>query len=199
MDSFLLVRSCDNYLFFSFFEPGKMIFGHDLVLASNDYIIFMNELLRKGEIPFWNPYSYSGTPCLDALTPIFYPTYFIYPLFNLSPAFFALFEYMICIFLSGSFMYLYAENIGLSKTGSFLTGIFFMFSGNIITLINAGHILNIQAITYIPIILYFLIKGSGKIQYFIFFLPAVFRYSKLYCRVSNSGLYSYYVIYISTF
>lgn len=159
---------------FRFFEPGKMIFGHDLILCNQYGDVFVNELLRNGDIPFWNPYIYSGTPCFGALAAIFYPTYFIYTLFNLSPALYTLCEYMLCIFLSGSFMYLYAENIGLSKTSSFLTGIFFMFSGNIITLINAGHILNIQAIAFIPIILYFFDKGIQKDKIFYFLLTAGF-------------------------
>ncbi|MDD5772154.1 MAG: YfhO family protein [bacterium] len=159
---------------FRFFKPGQMIFGHDIILGNQYGDVFVNGLLKTGEIPFWNPYSYSGTPCFGALGPFFYPTNIIYSLSGISLPLYYLCEYMLCIFLSGSFMYLYAKNIGLSKTSSFLAGIFFMFSGNIITLMNAGHMLNIQAITYIPIILYFFDKGIQKDTIFYFLLTACF-------------------------
>lgn len=153
-----------------FFEPGKMIFGHDIVLIGKYFESLTHEILRSGNFPFWNPYIFSGVSHFASLNvPCFYPTYFVYPLFGFPPHLFYLFEYVLCIFLSGSFMYLFANSIGLSRMGSFIAGVFFMFSGNITTLINAGHICNIQAMTCIPLIFYFFDKGiqKEKIVYFI--------------------------------
>ena len=176
-----------------FFKRGEMIFGHDFVLTSQYLEAFAYKMLQQGDFPFWNPYMYSGVPHFSALNgQVFYPTYFLYPLFNLPPHINFMIEYILCIFMSGCFMYLFAKNIGLSKISSFLTGIFFMFSGSLIILINAGHLLNIQAMTYIPLIFYFFNKGIQKNRIFYFLLAGCFL--SIQCFSTGFQIMAYTVV-----
>ncbi|MEW6087959.1 MAG: YfhO family protein [bacterium] len=155
---------------FRFFEPGTKIFGHDtyLLQGGND---FNQDSYNRGEIPFWIPYSFSGMPNLAALsTEAVYPTFIIWHLLKVPPHLIYLFEYMISLCAAGFFTYLFAKTLGLAEISSFVTGVFFMFCGNLSTIINPGHINNMEAISVIPLVFYFLEKGFQNKKYFYFVL-----------------------------
>lgn len=86
------------------------------------------EEFQKGNLPLWNPYSFSGTPLLaNFQTGSFYPLgilFFILP-FNFAWTILVILQPL----LAGVFLYLYLRNMQVSKAGSFLGGITFAFSG----------------------------------------------------------------------
>lgn len=151
-----------------FLEPDKMIFGHDIILMGQYYDGFNKALIDKHQIPYWIPYVFSGMPHQPTAS-IFYPTYIFYFLLNFSYHNFIFFSYILHIFFAGLFMYLFARSIDLSKFSAFIVGVFWMFCGNIVTLINAGHLNNVHTIALIPLLFYFIEKGIQKeyISYFI--------------------------------
>ncbi|MFH1825347.1 MAG: YfhO family protein [Candidatus Firestonebacteria bacterium] len=155
-----------------FFEADKMIFGHDIVLMGQYYDAFNQTIVNKHQIPYWIPYVFGGMPH-QPTTGIFYPTYIFYFLLNFPWNDFILFSYVLHIFFAGFFMYLFARAINLSKLSAFIAGVFWMFCGNITTLINAGHLNNVHAIALIPLLFYFIEKGMQK-EYFSYFIAGSF-------------------------
>lgn len=86
------------------------------------------DLLKKGELPLWNPYTFGGSPLLA--------NHQAAPLYPLNILFFVLsfpIAWSILILLqpllSSIFMYFYLRNINIGKIASLLGGITFAFSG----------------------------------------------------------------------
>lgn len=84
--------------------------------------------LKKGTLPKWNPYSFSGTPLLANIqTAAFYPLNLLFWLFTDATA------WSLLIFLqpllAGLFTYAYLRNLNLSGRASFLGGLTYAFSG----------------------------------------------------------------------
>jgi hypothetical protein len=85
------------------------------------------DIIKHGQIPFWNPYNFSGSPLLaNVQSAIFYPLnvfYFLFPQF---------FSWSLLVFLqpflTSIFTYMYARKIGLKISSSLLTAISFSYS-----------------------------------------------------------------------
>lgn len=96
---------------------------------------------KKLSLPLWNPYNFAGTPLLaNFQSAAFYPInilFFILP-FNVA--------WSLLIFLqpllAGVFIYLYLDNLKLSKLASLLGSITFSFSGFFITWLEWGNVLH---------------------------------------------------------
>ncbi len=121
----------------------------------------INEL-KNGNIPFWNPYNFSGNPQMaNFQTAVFYPLnlfFFVFP-FNVSFAIFILFQPL----LAAIFMFLFLERgIGLKKTASLLGGIAFAFSSYMVVWIQYGNISS--TISYLPLALLLIKKIVEKIN-----------------------------------
>lgn len=107
-------------------------------------------MLKKPELPLWNPYGFSGTPLLaNFQSAVFYPfnlALFIFP-FSLG--------WSILIFLqpllAGIFLYFYLSNLSLNRSASFLGAFVFVFSGFSIAWLEWGTV--IQVILWLPLIL----------------------------------------------
>ena len=105
---------------------------------------------KKFSLPLWNPYSFSGTPLLSNFqSASFYPLnvlFFILP-FSLS--------FILLIFLQpllgGVFLYLFLDNLKLSKWASLLGGITFSFCGFSIAWMEWGTVLHVGL--WLPLIL----------------------------------------------
>ncbi|MGH7246134.1 MAG: YfhO family protein [Candidatus Levyibacteriota bacterium] len=123
----------------------------DVIRQIYPWKTFSISLLKNWELPFWNPYNFSGSPLLaNSQSAIFYPfnlLYFILPqilawtiLILLQP------------FLAGIFTYLFGQEIGLSKKSSFFSSIVFSFSLFLTTFLQyntIGHV-----ILFLPLLLY---------------------------------------------
>lgn len=94
--------------------------------------LFTNKELFSGQIPFWNPYIFSGNPHLaNFQSAVFYPLNFLYLILPQMVA------WSLLIFLqpllAATFTYLYLSDLKLPKTAVFLGSFSFGFSGYIIT------------------------------------------------------------------
>ncbi len=120
------------------------------------------ESLFKGQVPLWNPYSFSGTPHLAnyqsspfSATNIFY---FIFN-FNLAWAIAVLIQPL----LAGIFTYLFAKSLKRSEIGSSLSAVSFMFCGFITTWMSYTTLA--LAICFLPLALFAIEKYNITKKY----------------------------------
>ncbi len=132
------------------------------------------DLLKKGELPLWNPYILGGTPLLaNFQSAPFSPTNFVYFLTDKLSAWSI--QVFLQHFLAAAFTYLLLRHWKASQWGAIFGGIIFAFSGfNLIWSQWNGHTL---AASFIPLILLFvdryLLKGKpldGVLTSFFFCL-----------------------------
>lgn len=105
---------------------------------------------KKGELPLWNPYNFSGTPLLAN-----FQSGALYPLnviFFMLPFYIAWSILIILgVFLAGLFTFLYLENLKLSRTSAILGSFAFSFSGFFVAWLEWGTVLHTAL--WIPLIL----------------------------------------------
>ncbi len=94
-----------------------------------------------------------------------------YIIFSIFPAYLGIaWEAALHIIFAGIGTFFYCRILGLHRFSSFIAAISFIFSSEIITLINAGHIGKISTITWAPLIFFFLEKGFQEKRPFYFLL-----------------------------
>ena len=105
---------------------------------------------KLGNLPLWNPYSFSGYPLLANIqSASLYPLnilFFILP-FSLSWSILIILQPM----LGGIFLYLYLRNLGLRKIASFFGAISFAFCGFSVSWMEWGTVLSVAM--WLPLIL----------------------------------------------
>lgn len=129
-------------------KANTIIYGSDL----NDQFYFWKsylvESLGNGAVPFWNPYSFSGTPFLaHPSTAAFYPFNLVFFLLPLSSAF-SVFLYLHLV-LAGAGMYWYMRR-RVDALSAFIASLVFSLSGFFAVRIYAGHIDIISTAVWIP-------------------------------------------------
>lgn len=128
----------------------KIIFGGDLQDQFFFWKSYFIESIRAGTIPFWNPYSFSGTPFLahPSISPL-YPPNIIFFLFPVHIAF-SVFLF-VHIILAGYFTYWFLRKTQ-DKISATVGAILFAFSGLFAARIYAGHIDIIATLIWIPLV-----------------------------------------------
>jgi hypothetical protein len=119
--------------------------------------------LAGGEIPLWNPYSFSGLPFVAGMeSAIFYPPNLIYLFFG--TAFSINLSIALHCFLAGLFTYLFARYMDLGRAGAVLSAVTFVYGAPCFLRIYAGHLVGLAALTWLPLLLMsaeaFLRKGE---------------------------------------
>jgi len=124
--------------------PSSMLFGTDFTAGAYMSYRFCAEILSKYHtIPLWQPYVYGGVPYVEPTAGyLFYPlSWLLRPFWGspntihtLTPWF-----YLIHFILAGLFTYLLLREFGLGRIAASLSGFGYMFTGQIVSLIYAGH------------------------------------------------------------
>lgn len=146
----LVVLVFGDLLFF----PGNRVLGAqdtDLYLQFVSWRDFGFRELAKGNIPLWNPHIYGGAPYFGGMqAALLYPVNW---LFLVLPATLA-FNWTIAIgvWMLGCFMWLWAWRRGLRPLSAFVAAALVMFSGPHFLHIHAGHVTNLSAMTWVPLI-----------------------------------------------
>ena len=152
--------------FFTSFE-NRLYLGNDFLQYFDGFYYFI-ERIKGLSFPFWDPHIYQGLPFFARVDiSIFYPINLIWSLIAIL---FKLNIYQLYIFyelyplfhlsLGGFFVYILAKSFNISKFGSFLSGLIFMFSGTLLIIINAVPL--ITSLIWLPIILFFYKKFLEK-------------------------------------
>ncbi|OGF48049.1 MAG: hypothetical protein A2452_04670 [Candidatus Firestonebacteria bacterium RIFOXYC2_FULL_39_67] len=155
-------------------QPGRQLFGHDVALQG-DGIPFMEDVISKGRLPYWNPYINAGMPHMASMNAniVFFPTTLIILLLGLPVHLYFLYDCFTGIVLAGIFMYLFIRGMNFSKLTSCISGVFFIACGSFFSYINPGHAVIMIALAFLPIIFYFIKKGVEENK-FIYYLLAGF-------------------------
>ena len=129
----------------------------DLVFQMYPWQHLIKESIQNGFIPLWNPYSLTGLPFLaNDQSSIFEISKLFSYLLHLPVKSWSLFSGLFQLFLAGFFTYLFSRNLKISKLGSLVSGLAFMFSGPLIVWL--GYPL-VSVIIWLP----FLLLGTDKI------------------------------------
>ena len=108
--------------------PSKNPLITDPVRQQYPYRVLAIEQLKRGVMPLWNPYSFSGTPLLANIqTAVFYPLNLLYWIFD-SPIAWSL-QILLQPLLAGLFCYWYLRYHSLEQKACFVGALCFAFSG----------------------------------------------------------------------
>lgn len=122
----------------------------DVIRQLYPYRILSWDLLKKGELPLWNPYNFSGAPLLsDFQSGAIYPLNFPLLFFNEKFAWAIL--VLLQPLLAVLFTYLYCRKIGITSISSLLSSISYGFSYFMIVWLEFNIVGNI--ILWLPLIL----------------------------------------------
>ncbi len=142
------------------FFGDLLFFGGGRVLSANGTDLYAQFLhwhtfgfgeLRQGHLALWNPHIFSGAPFLAGFqSALFYPLNWLYMILPLPLA--VNLGIVLHLFLGGYFMFLWLNHRGLSSSAAFLGSILFVFCGAQFPHIYAGHLTNLCAIAWTPLI-----------------------------------------------
>jgi hypothetical protein len=123
--------------------------------------VFATRMIRQGEIPFWNPHQFCGTPFLaNFQSAVFYPVNLL--LYGFEPTTqMDLFIY-IHFLIAAAFSFLLARKLGLSSEASVVSAVAYTFCGFMVT--RYGQPTFISTASWLPAVLYFaehLIQAPG--------------------------------------
>ena len=108
--------------------------------------------IKKGHLPLWNPHLFSGAPFLAGFqSALLYPLNLPYLLLPLNTA--VNVGIALHVFLLGLFTFLWVRRRGLHPLAALTAGIVVMFSGPHFLHIYAGHLPNLCAMAWVPLIL----------------------------------------------
>lgn len=134
--------------------PGGRVLGAqdtDLFLQFVSWRDFGFRELARGNLPLWNPHIYGGAPYHGGMqAALLYPLNWLFLV--LPPA--AAFNWTIAVnvWLLGAFMWAWCRCRGLGPLASFVAAALLMFSGPHFLHIHAGHVTNLPAMTWAPLV-----------------------------------------------
>ncbi|MFB0535944.1 MAG: YfhO family protein [Anaerolineae bacterium] len=144
--------------------------------------VYEVQRLFSGQLPLWNPYTFSGQPFLaDVQSAIFYPPSLITLLLSL-PQGFSLFalelEAIFHFFLAGLFTYLLAKRLLRDRQAALISSLVFTFGGYL-TSYPSQQLAILETDVWLPLILLLLDIGLEQ------FAPAGFVVQSPDCRIAN--------------
>ncbi len=148
---------------------------------------------KKGSIPFWNPYSFSGVPlAANIQTAAFYPLNIIFFIFPFTTAWTLLI--ILEPVLAGFFLYVYLRHVSLRPSVSLFGAIAWSFSGFNIAWFTWGTMVHV--VLWLPLILLSVDKVlEEKKKRFIWFILLVFS---LTCQLlAGHAQLSLYVLFVA--
>ena len=136
------------------FASGTMVLGKsttDLAVQFLAWRQFGFGELAKGNIALWNPYIYSGMPFFGGMqSALLYPPNLLFLVLPLPLA--VNWSIALNMWLLGAFMYLWALRRGLHPVAAFTCGALIMFCAPHFLHIYAGHLTNLAAMAWVPLI-----------------------------------------------
>lgn len=138
--------------------PGITIFGHDGLLGSDraqyhlPYVDFLHQSLQQGEIPFWNPFVYGGTPEFGnpERAPMYLP-HLLLLLFT-KPIMMLKLKFLLHLALAGVGCFLLLRSMSVGRGLAFLGAAILEWSGFSITKIALPNVGDSAA--WIPLMLF---------------------------------------------
>jgi hypothetical protein len=153
-----LFVSISVVFFIEILSSEGTLYGGDFVTYFSPLKTFIrNHLLTHGSLPFWNPFLFSGTPLIANIQgSMFYPLGFLYYFFPTDSAY--VYSTILHFVLGCCFMYMLMRGLSVSRAGSFISAIIFIFNGYFMGHVYAGHLTFVQTYIWIPLIFLFLYR-----------------------------------------
>ncbi|MDD5169558.1 MAG: YfhO family protein, partial [Syntrophales bacterium] len=136
---------------------GDVLFANDgRILSASGLDLYAGELsgldfayreLRSGHLMLWNPHVFSGA---FVISTVLYPPHFLFLLLSLPLAVNG--SIALHVFLAGCFMYLWTSYQRFHPLSCLFASVLFMFSGPYFFHVFAGHLGNLCAMTWAPLI-----------------------------------------------
>lgn len=126
--------------------------GVDIFTYFYPYRDAVNQALRRGQLPLWNPYLFMGVPLLaNGQAGVLYPLNWLFISLSAPQAINA--SIGLHVFLIAIFFYLFArDGLGLDSAGAFVGAAVFAFSGYTGSLVE--HVNQLQAAAWFPLMLW---------------------------------------------
>lgn len=122
--------------------------------------------LSQGQLPLWNPYTYSGHPFLaDVQSAVFYPPSLLTMLLSFPRGFsaFALeLEAIAHFFLAGTFTYFFARRLFHNRAAALISAVTFAFGGYL-TSFPPLQLAILETVVWLPLILLFVDMGVTEL------------------------------------
>jgi hypothetical protein len=142
--------------FWDVLTQEKLMFERDLPIFFFPNLKLWVEAVKSGELPLWNPYSFSGQPLFASLqTCILYPPNVLLLLFPVAFAFNL--TIVLHFFLSGWFIYLFCRELGGSRTAANLSALSFSLGGFLLSIHNVLN--TFQSVTWTPLVFFFFLRA----------------------------------------
>lgn len=150
--------------------------------------IFTANMMKKGEIPLWNPYLSNGIPWAADFCGVFYPLQWL--LLVMGEKDFIYFYYIFHVALGATFTYLYLKETGIRKIVAIVVSIIYLCSIHIGGY-RKSHIVLIVAMVFLPVILYFVQKYLNTLNIKWMIISSIMMALAFY-----SGAHIQYLVYI---
>lgn len=180
-----------------YWGPVKNNAMPDIITQIYPWKYFTIDQWRHGQIPLWNPYSFSGTPHLaNYQSAVLSPFNLLFFLFSFVDAWSLL--VLLQPLLAGLFIYIFIRTLRVSKISGLISSVSFMFSGFITTWMDYGTMG--YAILFLPLSLFSIemFYQTHKIRYLFllsFSIPLSFFAGHLQTSLYFFLFISAYVIY----
>jgi len=136
------------------FSGGTTVLGNrgtDLYSQFVGWRGFGFQELAKGNLALWNPHIFGGAPYFGGFqAALLYPPNLLYLVLPLPQA--INWGVALHVFLMGAFMYAWMKFRGLRPEAAFLAGVLMMFGGTHFIHIYAGHLPNLCAMVWAPLV-----------------------------------------------
>jgi hypothetical protein len=147
----------------------------------------IGQMLKAGQLPFWNPYIFAGMPLLASLQPgALYPPNWLPAVLPLKAAVNVIVILAYHVTLIGT--YLFARRSGCTRIGALLAGIAFTFGGYMVA--HLGHTNRIAAAAWLPWILLAIEQLYQQVRWRWVMLGALFIALQLFAGEPQMTLYT---------
>jgi len=147
------------------------------------FSLFQQASIRAGELPLWNPYTYSGHPFLaDIQAAVYYPLSNALLLLTLpfdapeARLYWLQVEAIVQVALAGFFVYTLLRDLTRKSWAAFLAGVLFAFSGYL-TGYPPVQLAVLRSAIWLPLILWLLWRGFARPQEFRWWIGAALAYA----------------------
>ena len=136
------------------FRGGGRVLGSETTDALLQFVAWRDfgfRELANGNYALWNPHIYGGAPYAGGMqAALLYPVNWLFMVLPLATA--MNWTTAINVWLAGSFMYLWGRGRGLHPLAAWMGGALLMFCAPHFLHIYAGHMTNLPAMTWAPLI-----------------------------------------------
>ncbi len=170
--------------------------GRDVIAELYPWKYFTIQELKKGHIPFWNPYNFSGNVHMQNYqSAVFSPFNIFFFLFPFTTGW--TISIIMQPFLAILFMYIFLRSLKLGSVASLFGGISFGFSSYMTVWMEYGNIG--ATLVWLPLVLFGINKYIEKLRINYFLLTIIAFTCSFFSGYIQGTFYTYLVAFLFSF